>query len=76
MNSHIENTEVLKMAFVGCGLIARAHWKGIREHASLIEVTAAIDTDRKRAEEMAAKTGGRAFYSLEEALAEGDFVKP
>lgn len=69
----MERTEQLKMAFVGCGLIARAHWKGVREYAPLIKVTAVIDTDRERAEEMAAKTGGRAFYSLEEALAGGDF---
>lgn len=63
----------LKIAFVGCGLIARSHWQGIQEQAPRIEVTAAIDTNRERADEMAAKVGGRAFYSLEEALAEGDF---
>ena len=67
----MERTEQLKMAFVGCGLIPRAHLKGVREYAPLIKVTAVIDTDRERAEEMAAKTGGRAFYSLEEALAGG-----
>lgn len=69
----MEQEKRLTMAFVGCGLIAQTHWKGIQEHASRIEVTAAVDTYRERADAMAAKTGGRAFYSLEEALERGDF---
>jgi UDP-N-acetyl-2-amino-2-deoxyglucuronate dehydrogenase len=72
-NCHMGKIERLKMAFVGCGLIARSHWKGVQEHAPRVEVTAAVDTDRKRADEMAAQTGGKPFYSLEEALEEGNF---
>ena len=69
----MEKAERLKMAFVGCGLIARSHWKGVKQHARRIEVTAAVDTNRERADEMATQTGGRAFYGLEEALEKGDF---
>ena len=63
----------LKLAFVGCGAIARFHLDGIKEHVPRIEVTALIDRDLERAEEMAKDTGGRAFTSLDEALAKGDF---
>ena len=37
----MESMEQLKLAFIGCGGIARAHWKGIQEHAPQIVVTAA-----------------------------------
>ena len=63
----------LKLALVGCGAIARFHLDGIKEHVPRIEVTALIDRDLERAEEMAKDTGGRAFTSLDEALAKGDF---
>jgi UDP-N-acetyl-2-amino-2-deoxyglucuronate dehydrogenase len=63
----------VKIAFVGCGGIARAHWRGIQTHATQLKVTAAVDVDPSRAAEMAERTGGRAFTSLEAALEEGDF---
>jgi predicted dehydrogenase len=63
----------VKMALVGCGGIAEAHWRGIRTHAPQIEVAATVDTDQTRANEMAEKTGGRPFTSLEAALDQGDF---
>ncbi|MCZ6890640.1 MAG: Gfo/Idh/MocA family oxidoreductase [Gammaproteobacteria bacterium] len=63
----------IKMALVGCGNIARAHWRGIRYHAPLIEVTAVVDADAGRAAAMAERTGGAAFASLTDALAGGDF---
>ena len=66
-------TDRLTMALVGCGNIARAHWRGIRYHAPRIEVTATVDADISRAEAMAERTGARAFATLAEALAEGDF---
>ena len=65
--------ERVRLALVGCGNIARAHWRGIRYHAPLIEVTAVVDADPARAAAMAERTGGRAFTSLSAALAEGDF---
>lgn len=61
------------MALVGCGNIARAHWRGIRYHAPRIEVTAVVDADLPRAQAMAERTGAQAFSSLEAALAESDF---
>lgn len=63
----------LKLAFIGCGGIARYHLDGIKEHAPQIDVTAAIDLDEEKANAYAAETGATAFTSLEEALEKGDF---
>jgi len=65
---------VLKIALVGCGRIAQAHWQGILAHVPRIQVTAAVDTNREQAEKMAAASGAQAFGSLEEALEKGDFA--
>ncbi|MCZ6782915.1 MAG: Gfo/Idh/MocA family oxidoreductase [Proteobacteria bacterium] len=65
--------EFLKLAFVGCGAISQMHLMGIRQGAPRIRVTAAIDTDRSRAESVAAETGAEVFTSLEEGLERGDF---
>ncbi len=63
----------VRVALVGCGNIARAHWRGIRYHAPRIEVTAVVDSDADRAAAMAERTGAPAFTSLTQALADGDF---
>ena len=63
----------LTMALVGCGNIARAHWRGIRYHAPRIEVTAVVDSDPASVAAMAERTGAAAYSSLTEALADGDF---
>lgn len=63
----------LKLALVGCGGIAQAHWKGIQAHSPRIQVTAVVDTDAERAAAMAEQTGATPFTSLAEALAQGDF---
>ena len=63
----------INIAFVGCGDIAHAHWRGIRTHAPQLRVTAAVDIDTSRASAMAAMTGGQPFTSLEAALAGSDF---
>ena len=65
--------ERVKMALVGCGGIARAHWRGIRYVATDIDVTAVIDNHEGRVREMAERTGGEPFTSLTEALSKGDF---
>ena len=64
---------VVTMALVGCGNIARAHWRGIRYHAPRIRVTAVVDEDSVRAEAMAERTGAEPFSSLTAALAAGGF---
>ncbi len=66
-------TQHVTMALVGCGNIARAHWRGIRYHAPHIEVTAVVDSHLPSAQAMAERTGAPAFASLDAALAEGDF---
>jgi UDP-N-acetyl-2-amino-2-deoxyglucuronate dehydrogenase len=63
----------LKIALVGCGGIAQAHWRGIQEYVPELQVTAVVDADATRAAAMAAQTGGQPFTSLNQALAEGDF---
>jgi predicted dehydrogenase len=65
--------ENLKLAMVGCGVIARFHLDGIKESAPRIQVTAAIDPQSERAAEIASETGADSYASLEEALDKGDF---
>lgn len=65
--------KIFSLALVGCGAIARYHLDGIRERAPRIRVSAAIDTDRTKADKFAAETGAKAFASLDEALAHGEF---
>ena len=64
---------VVTMALVGCGNIARAHWRGIRYHAPRIRVTAVVDEDVVRAEAMAERVGAEPYGSLTAALAAGGF---
>ena len=45
------------MALVGCGNIARAHWRGIRYHAPRIKVTAVVDSNADSVAAMAERTG-------------------
>lgn len=63
----------LKLAFIGCGAITRFHLDGINKHAPRIDVTTLVDIDEAKANTYAEETGGRAFTSIDEALAEGDF---
>jgi len=63
----------IKIALLGCGNIAQAHWRGIQTHAPQLKVTAAIDIDPARAAEMAEQTGGQPYTSLQSALQQGDF---
>lgn len=70
----MSDSQPLKIALVGCGGIAQAHWKGIQTHTTQLVVSAVVDTDPERAAAMAEQTGGRPFTSLTDALAEGDFA--
>ena len=67
------NNDRLTLAFVGCGGIARAHWRGIQKHAPRIDVTAVVDTNPEQVAAMSEQTGAAGFASLTQALAEGDF---
>ena len=66
-------SSTLKLAFLGCGGIARFHLEGIRAQALRIAVTAAVDVDPARAGALARETGAATFSSLDDALARGDF---
>lgn len=63
----------LKLAFIGCGAIARFHLDGIKGHAPRIDITALVDLDEAKARSFAEETGGQVFTSLDEALEKGDF---
>jgi predicted dehydrogenase len=65
--------DTLKLALVGCGAISAMHLVGLREGAKRTQVTAAVDTDRARAEAVAKQTGAEVFTSLDDALRNGDF---
>jgi predicted dehydrogenase len=71
-NKIMANTE-LKIAFVGCGNIAKEHLKGIKKHVPHLKVTAMVDSNLALATAMAHETAARPFDSLAAALAEGDF---
>ena len=62
----------LRLALVGCGAISDWHRIGIRAVPE-IEIAAAVDVDRTRAEASAAEYGAEVFTSLDEALAKGTF---
>ena len=63
----------LKMALVGCGGIAQAHWQGIQEIATRVDVTAVIDKHPEAATSLAKQAEAKAFIDLEEGLEKGDF---
>jgi UDP-N-acetyl-2-amino-2-deoxyglucuronate dehydrogenase len=63
----------LRLAFVGCGAIARWHLEALRAAAPRTEVTVVVDVDRDRVRAMAEETGADPFGSLDDALAAGGF---
>lgn len=66
-------SEVLKLAYIGCGAIASHHLYGLKTGAPRTTITAAVDTDPVHAATIADETGARVFLSLDEALENGDF---
>ena len=63
---------VLKLAMVGCGGIARAHWHGIQRHAPRIDVRAVVDVNEKAAKTFAETVGAKPYASLERCVRESD----
>ena len=63
----------LKMALIGCGGIAEAHWKGIQRIAKRVDVTAVVDTDPSALKAMADRTGAVPYTDIDRALKRGDF---
>ena len=51
----------LKLALIGCGGIAQAHWQGIKQIATRIDVTTVVDTNSTNAKAMAEQTGAHAY---------------
>lgn len=62
---------MIRLVFLGCGKIARAHAKRLRRHRKDVEVGFA-SRDGERAKAFAAELGGRAFGSYAEAMASPD----
>ena len=63
---------VLKLAMVGCGMIARAHWHGIQNHAPRINVKAVVDVNESAAKSFADEVGAKPYTSLERCLHDAD----
>ena len=59
-------SDSVKIALVGWGNIAQAHWAGIRGEAPHVAVTAVVDTNADMLSAMAEKTGAAPFSSLED----------
>ncbi len=57
------------IAFIGAGTVAEMHGRGIQANSNA-RFVGAYDLDRKKAEAIAAKFGGRVFDSLAQLLAE------
>ncbi len=57
----MSTTQKVKIALIGCGGIAQAHWRGIQGHAPHIAVAAVVDTDGERAQKMAELTGAKCW---------------
>ena len=64
----------IKLAFIGCGDIAAAHWDGIERIAKRADVTAVGDKNPTAGEAMSKLTGARIFRNIHDALEHGDFI--
>ncbi|MBA3456124.1 MAG: Gfo/Idh/MocA family oxidoreductase [Deltaproteobacteria bacterium] len=62
---------MIRLVFLGCGKIARAHAKRLRRHRADVEVGFA-SRDAAKAQAFATELGGRAFGSYAEAMASPD----
>ena len=60
----------LKLAMVGCGGIARAHWHGIKNYVPRIDVVAVVDNNENAAKEFGKRVGAKPYTSLERCLHE------
>jgi UDP-N-acetyl-2-amino-2-deoxyglucuronate dehydrogenase len=60
----------LKIAIVGCGRVSRtAHYSSLEKLSKYYDFVAVCDTDRKRADEWAEANKVKAYYSIQELLA-------
>ena len=62
----------IRFALVGCGRISTNHVEAIACHSARAELTAVCDVDPERLAAAAAKTGARAYKSLDELLGDAD----
>ena len=63
----------LTIGFLGCGLIAHAHARGLRDVGDAA-ITKVFDIDADRAQAFAAETGGQAASSVEDVIQSCDAV--
>jgi UDP-N-acetyl-2-amino-2-deoxyglucuronate dehydrogenase len=67
MSTGIESNRI-RLALVGAGVIGAIHGQVVRELADQIELVAVVDIHLDRAERLTAECGGKAFTSLTDAL--------
>lgn len=63
----------IRFALVGCGRISANHFGSLEKHSENCELTAVCDIISSRADDVAAKYGAKAYYSLDQMLEAGGF---
>lgn len=60
---------MIRFGIIGCGRIAQRHAEHIKSRGKLV---AACDVDKDKADKMAADTGAKAYYSVEDLIKSGE----
>lgn len=60
----------VKVAVVGTGRVGKSHVQGVLKNADIMELAGIVDSNRELADKVASDFGTRAFYSVEDALAD------
>jgi len=66
-------SRAIRFALVGCGRISANHIDALRAHAGRAELVAVCDPDATACQSAAARSGAKAFESMESMLAGADF---
>jgi UDP-N-acetyl-2-amino-2-deoxyglucuronate dehydrogenase len=61
----------IRFGIIGCGRIAQRHAEHIKSRGDLVAV---CDVDKDKADKMAADTGAKAYYSVEELIKSGEKI--
>lgn len=69
MTNKFENKKI-RWGLVGCGRIAKNHFEALKEYSDRIELVAVCDIVKERADKAATENSAKAFYSIEDMLAQ------
>jgi UDP-N-acetyl-2-amino-2-deoxyglucuronate dehydrogenase len=62
----------IRFGIIGCGRIAQRHAEHIKSRGNLVAV---CDVDKDKADKMAADTGAKAYYSVEDLMKSGEKIE-